>query len=275
MGYVRPRELTEALAFLAEAPATVLAGGTDVFPALGDRPAPGRVLDLTAIAALKGIAQDGGNWRFGAAVTWAEVLRADLPPQFDALKQAARQVGSVQIQTTGTLAGNLCNASPAADGVPVLLALDASVELASTAGTRTLPLAGFIAGPRRTALAPGEIVTAIRVPVLGGEVWSGFGKLGARAYLVISIVSLAGVIRFEADRVVAARLAVGACSPVPVRLPELEAALSGRHRASLVQAVEAAHFAALQPIDDVRATAAYRREAVMALARRMLDGSAP
>lgn len=271
MGFFRPRELTEALAFLAEAPATVLAGGTDVFPALGDSPAPGRVLDLTAVAALKGISRERAGWRFGAAVTWAEILRAGLPPAFDALKQAARQVGSVQIQATGTLAGNLCNASPAADGVPVLLALDAAVELASAAGRRTLPLADFVTGPRRTALAPGEIVTALHVPDLGGEVRSGFEKLGARAYLVISIVSLAVVLRFEAGHVAEARLAVGAASPVPTRLPALEAALTGRPRTAMASAVETAQFAPLQPIDDVRATAAYRRAAVMALARRMLE----
>ena len=130
MSYFRPDDLEAALGYLAEGPAQVLAGGTDVYPALGDRPAPERVLDLTRVAALKGILRDGPTWRIGAGVTWADVLRAGLPPMFDGLKVAARQVGSVQIQTTATLAGNICNASPAADGVPVLLTLDASVEIA-------------------------------------------------------------------------------------------------------------------------------------------------
>lgn len=270
MAYLRPAGLDEALAYLAEGPAQVLAGGTDVFPALGARPAPRRVLDLTAVAALRGIAQDGAGWRIGAGVTWAEVLAADLPAEFDGLKVAARQVGSVQIQTTGTIAGNLCNASPAADGVPVLLALDAAVEIASHGGCRTLPVSEFVTGPRRIALAPGEIVTAIRVPAAAGAGWSGFAKLGARTYLVISIASLAMVLRFAAGRVTAARVAVGACSAVPMRLPALEAALAGRARGDLAGAVAPEHFAGLSPIDDVRATAAYRRAAVEVLARRML-----
>lgn len=272
MGYVRPRELSEALAFLAEGPATLLAGGTDVFPALGDRPAPERVLDLTAVAALRGITRTGGRWRIGAGVTWAEMSRADLPPMFDGLKLAGRQIGSVQIQTTATLAGNLCNASPAADGVPVLLSLDAAVEIAAPSGRREVPLARFVTGPRQTLLAPGEIVTAILVPTVEGRVWSGFEKLGARAYLVISIASVAALVRADGGRVAEARLAVGACSPVPLRLAALEAALVGRPLAGLSACVRPDHFAGLAPIDDVRATAAYRRDAVATLVRRMLDG---
>ena len=129
MSLYRPQALDRALAFLGEGPAAVVAGGTDVFPALGLRPAPARVLDLTAVEGLRGISRAGDGWRIGAATTWTDVVRADLPPLFDALKQAARQVGSIQIQNAGTVAGNLCNASPAADGVPPLLALDAEVEL--------------------------------------------------------------------------------------------------------------------------------------------------
>ena len=150
MAVFRPSALDEALAFLADGPAVVLAGGTDVFPALGDRPAPDRVLDVTAVGAMKGIAREGGEWRIGACVTWRELLGADLPAQFDGLKAAGRQVGSVQIQTTGTIAGNICNASPAADGVPVLLTLDASVVLASASGVRTVPLSGRERGNPRS-----------------------------------------------------------------------------------------------------------------------------
>ncbi len=272
MTVYRPERLEDALGFLAEAPAMVLAGGTDVFPALGDRLAPPRVLDMTGVPDLRGVARDRDHWRIGAGASWSQLIRADLPAQFDALKIAGRQVGSVQIQNTGTVAGNICNASPAADGVPVLLALDASVELASAEGRRVVPLAAFVTGPRRTDLRAGEIVTAILVPHLDGAVWSGFEKLGSRAYLVISIVSLAAVLRFEGDRVAEARVAAGACSPVPLRLPELERDLVGRARGSLGEAVRPDHFAALTPIDDVRATAAYRRDAVATLVLRMLYG---
>lgn len=271
MTVYRPERLEDALGYLAEAPALVLAGGTDVFPALGDRPAPPRVLDLTAVSDLRGITRKADHWRIGAGVTWAEIVAADLPPAFDALKIAGRQVGSVQIQTTATLAGNICNASPAADGVPVLLALEASVELASASGRRVVALADFVTGVRKTALGPGEMVTAILVPGLDGDVRSDFAKLGARAYLVISIASLAGVLRFEGGYVAEARLAVGACSPVPLRLAALERDLVGAPGGRLSTLVRAAHVDTLAPIDDVRATAAYRREAAALLTRRMLD----
>jgi CO/xanthine dehydrogenase FAD-binding subunit len=267
----RPSDLAEALGFLAEAPAALIAGGTDVFPALGVRPAPARVLDLTAIDGLRGISRQGAQWRIGAGTTWADILCADLPPLFDALKEAARQVGSVQIQTTGTVAGNICNASPAADGVPVLIAMEAEVEIASVHGTRRMPLAAFITGPRRTELRPDEIVTALWLPDRTGAV-SRFEKLGGRAYLVISIVSVAVMLRVEAGAVAEARVAVGAASPVPMRLAAVEAVLTGRLLAALPGSVLAEHLAALSPIDDVRATAGYRRAAALVLIRRALMG---
>ncbi|SPH18480.1 Nicotinate dehydrogenase FAD-subunit [Defluviimonas aquaemixtae] len=272
MTVFRPDNLSDALGFLSEAPAVVLAGGTDVFPSLGDRPAPPRVLDVTAVSDIRGIARDGDVWRIGAGVTWSELIRAELPAQFDALKVAGRQVGSVQIQNTGTIAGNICNASPAADGVPVLLALDASVELASAGGRRVVPLSEFVTGNRRTLRRPDEIVTAVHVPRMEGQVWSAFEKLGSRAYLVISIVSLAMVLRFDGRVVADARIAAGACSEVPMRLAALEGDLVGQEAAALGQVVRPEHFGGLKPIGDVRGTAAYRRVAVGTLAIRMLDG---
>ena len=271
MSLYRPNALDRALAFLGEGPAAVVAGGTDVFPALGLRPAPARVLDLSAVEGLRGIARAGDGWRIGAATTWTDVVRADLPPLFDALKQAARQVGSVQIQNTGTVAGNICNASPAADGVPVLITMEAEVELASVHGTRRIPLSDFITGPRKTDLREGEIVTALYLPHRDGA-RSAFGKLGSRAYLVISIVSVAVILWTEGRIVSGARVAVGAASPVPMRLPDVEAALVGRALSDLPGAVLANHLAALTPIDDVRATAAYRREAALVMIRRALEG---
>lgn len=269
MTVLRPHDLDEALAHLAAAPALLVGGGTDVFPALGTRPAPARVLDLSAIAALRGIARQDGAWHIGAGTTWTDIVRADLPPLFDALKAAARQVGSVQIQTTGTVAGNLCNASPAADGVPVLIAMEAEVELASAAGIRRMPLQDFITGPRRTELRPGEIVTGLVVPDRPGAV-ARFAKLGSRSYLVISIVSVAVILWTEGGIVSGARIVVGAASPVPMRLPEAAAALTGRALPDLPDAVLPAHLAVLSPIDDVRATAGYRRDAALVLIRRAL-----
>lgn len=269
MTVLRPTNLDEALAELAAAPAALIAGGTDMFPALGDRQAPSRVMDLGAIDGLRGISRNGADWRIGAGTTWTDIVRADLPPLFDALKQAARQVGSVQIQNTGTVAGNICNASPAADGVPVLIAMEAEVELASANGTRRMPLADFIKGPRKTDLRAGEIVTALFLPDRQYAV-SRFEKLGSRSYLVISIVSAAVILWAEGRIVTGARVAVGAASPVPMRLPEAEAALKGRALSDLAGAVLPHHLSALTPIDDVRATGDYRREAALVLIRRAL-----
>ncbi len=268
--YLRPLRLEEALAALTR-PHTVLAGGTDFYPARVGRAIAEDVLDIGAIAALRGISADAGGWRLGATTTWSELVEADLPPLFDGLKQAAREVGGRQIQNAGTLAGNLCNASPAADGVPGLLALGAEVEIASHAATRRLPLEQFIIGPRRTDLRPGELVVALHVARPAHRAQSAFLKLGARRYLVISIAMAAATLEVADGRVVAARVAVGACSPVAQRLPALEAALLGAPLdGHLSERVDPAHLAPLSPIDDVRGTAEYRHEAALVLLRRLL-----
>ncbi|WP_431269529.1 FAD binding domain-containing protein [Dankookia sp. P2] len=279
--YRRPTRLEEALALLAAAPAPplLLAGGTDIYPARAAaeawmRPVDRPLLDLSALPELAGIEDRGDHHRIGALVTWAALRDADLPPWFDALRQAAAQVGGAQVQNRATLVGNLCNASPAADGVPPLLALDAAIELASLSGTRRLLLAGFLRGNRQTALAPGEIATAVLVPKAAPGAVARFEKLGARAYLVISIVMVAAVIEAAAGRITRARIAIGACSPVAQRLPGLEAALAGLPLAQASAVPEPAHLAALSPIDDVRATAAYRRQAALVLLRRALSPAA-
>jgi CO/xanthine dehydrogenase FAD-binding subunit len=204
------------------------------------------------------------------------IAEAVLPPAFDGLKAAAREVGSVQIQNRGTIAGNLCNASPAADGVPPLLALDARVEIASEAERRELPLSAFITGYRRTALGPGQIVTAVIVPKPSQHARSAFVKLGARRYLVISILMAAAVLeRDEQGAIRHAAIAVGAASPVAQRLSPLEAALRGLPAGERPSVhVRAEHLAVLSPIDDVRATADYRREAALAVVGEALDRAA-
>ena len=273
--YFRPSRLDEALTVLARpsAPPLVLAGGTDLYPGRVGRPIDEDVLDLSAIAALRGIATGDAGWRLGATTTWSEVAEADLPPLFAGLQAAAREVGGRQIQNAGTLAGNLCNASPAADGVPALLALDAAVEIAGP-NPRRLPLRAFLLGPRRTALAPGELVVALHVPRPARPAEGAFVKLGARRYLVISIAMASAVLEFDGDTVAAARVAVGACSAVAERLPALEAALAGRPRGRLAAVVSESQLAPLSPIDDVRGSAGYRREAVVALLQRLLAGFA-
>lgn len=273
--YAKPATLDEALALLGSDAWRILAGGTDFYPALGAKPLRENILDLNGISGLRGIVEMQDHWRIGARATWSDVLRFPFPPAFDALKQAAREVGSVQIQNVASLAGNLCNASPAADGVPALLVLDAEVEIRSVAGARILPLCDFILGNRRTALAAGEMVTAIRVPKASTAGAAAFVKLGARRYLVISIAMAAARLLIENDRVTDASVAVGACSAVAVRLAHVEAALCGRVAdIALAEVVRSASFDELAPIDDVRGTADYRHGAAREIVARAVLASA-
>lgn len=271
-GYAQPTSLAEAVTLLGDGGWTVLAGGTDVYPALGENPLTSPVMDISRLGDLRGIAPapDGGI-RIGALTTWTDIVRASLPPAFRALQQAAREVGSVQIQNRATIAGNLCNASPAADGVPPLLALDARVELASRSGNRTLPLSDFIQGNRKTARDSGELLTFIHVPAAGLQGNSAFFKLGSRRYLVISIAMIAARLAADGNGIITgAAVAVGACSAVAQRLPALESALIGQNMQAAAGIAAPQHLAALSPIDDVRAPAGYRMDAALEGVRRAL-----
>ena len=277
MLYHRPATLQEALAIRAAGDVMVLAGGTDVYPAKAARSAWGNmrhkdVLDISRLTELRGIADAGPHWRIGALTTWSELIAAELPAMFNGLKLAAKEVGGAQIQNRGTIAGNLCTASPAGDGLPNLLALDAEIELGSAGGTRRVPIREFLTGYRQTACRADELVTAILVPKpQAASVRSHFLKLGARRYLVISIAMVAGVVEIGADgRISAARLAVGACSAVPQRLTTLEATLVGAAPAATPGLASAEHVAHLTPIDDIRASADYRRHAALTLVRDLL-----
>lgn len=272
---IRPATLAEAAHHLATRDYTILSGGTDVFPALVDKPPPPAMLDLSRLGDIRGITTQDGTIRIGGATTWSEIIDAPLPRACDALKEAAREVGSVQIQNRGTIAGNLCNASPAADGVPPLLTLEAEVELVSSRGVLRLPLADFILGNRRTARAPDEILAAIILPEPRANARSAFVKLGARRYLVISIVMVAVVVEYEPDDTIGdARIAVGSASVVATRLPKLEARLRGcKVDANLANTITSEELAPLAPIDDVRATAGYRLSAVPELIARALSAA--
>lgn len=271
--YVRPASLDDALKALARPGARILSGGTDFYPALGERPATGAIVDISAVWELSGITIGPSEVRIGARATWTEILRNDLPRAFDALKAAAREVGSIQIQNTGTVAGNLCNASPAADGVPPLLVLDAEVEIrAAGRAPYRVPLSQFIVDYRKTALQPGEMVSAIVVPrTIEGP--SAFLKLGARRYLVISIAMVAAILEKGRDgRIAKARIAVGSCSAVARRMRDAEAALIGASAKSGVSGrITEKQLIGLTPIDDVRATAAYRSDAVLTLIHRAVE----
>lgn len=272
MHYERPNQLSDALALLASDRWDILSGGTDYYPGLGDRPPRTPVLDISAIDDLRCISLEDEYWRIGALATWSDVLRADLPPAFDGLKLAAREVGSIQIQNRATVVGNICNASPAADGVPPLLTLDAVVELASAEGSRCLALSEFILGNRETALEPAEMVTGLLIPRSSTTGVSSFLKLGARKYLVISISMVAVRLVAVDGHISEAAICVGACSVVARRLSALEQTLEGRALSDdLSGLVTPEAIAGLTPIDDVRATADYRTDAAAELVRRALD----
>ena len=274
--YAKPTTVDEALALLGEGAWRILAGGTDFYPAQGAKPFRDNVLDINGLAALRGIAETDDHFVIGARTTWTDLIHHPLPPAFDALKQAAREVGSPQIQNVASVAGNLCNASPAADGVPGLLVLDAEVELRSAIATRHLPLPDFILGNRRTALQPGEMVTAIRVPKPAAGT-SAFVKLGARRYLVISIAMVAARLVVDNGTIAEAAIAVGSCSAVARRLAGVEAALLGLPAdGGLAGAIQSAPMTELSPIADVRGSAEYRLDAVREIvARAVLTAAGP
>jgi CO/xanthine dehydrogenase FAD-binding subunit len=270
--YLRPERLDEALVALAEGPRTLLAGGTDVYPARVGRYVDEDVLDVSALPSMRAISIDDGVVRIPALATWTDLVRASLPPAFDGLRTAARAIGGIQIQNRGTVVGNLCNASPAADGSPNLLALDARVELQSVRGRREVPVGSFVVGNRRTLREADELVSAVLVPLPDDRARSTFLKLGSRAYLVISIAMVAGVLSIDEDgRIAEARIVVGACSEVPQRIGAAEARLVGEVASpALASTIEPADLDLLSPIDDVRGTAAYRRDAALTLVRRAI-----
>lgn len=273
MAYHRPSDLGDALRILALREPRVLAGGTDIYPALSQQTLAGDTLDITAISELSGIQHGPDGWRIGATTTWSDLAQAHLPPAFAALQQAATQVGAIQVQNSATIAGNLCNASPAADGIPPLLILNAQVELKSQRGTRHVPLHAFLRGLRQVNLASDELLTAVFIPnsALG---YSAFEKLGARKYLVISICMVAVRLQVSDRTIRDIAISVGACSPVACRLSELEQILLGQSVGpankwgEVIKTQVEKH---LSPIADIRADAPYRSSAATELILRALD----
>ena len=275
-----PRSLDDALAELAADPsATVVAGGTDVLVECTYRHRrPERLVSLRRVEELRGWSVDGGEVVLGARTTYAELLEPTLAALVPALAQAARTVGSPQIRSTGTVGGNLATASPAGDALPPLVALDATIEVASTGGRRTLPIGELLVGPKRNGLEPGELVVAVRLPVAAGP--QEFLKVGVRNAMVIAIASCALVVDVAARRL---GCALGSVGPVPMRSPEAEAWAAGEidwaSGAPVAPAVAAGFgermAAVARPIDDHRATADYRRHAVGVLARRALERAVP
>ncbi len=265
--YARPSDLDEALGLAARGH-RVLAGGTDLYPRAGWELA-GDVVDITSVRDLQGLSFDDGL-RIGACTTWSAIAETSLPPALHGLQQAARQVGGRQVQNAGTIGGNICNASPAADGIPPLLALSAEAEIAGPGGTRRVALEKCLIGPRRLALMPGEILVALHIPAASLEGRSAFAKLGTRSHLVISIAMVALHVRAKEGLVTQVGAAVGACGPTARRLSRFEASLLGQPLAK-IEVDPGLIRPDLSPIDDIRASAGYRAGAAVTLMRRLCE----
>jgi CO/xanthine dehydrogenase FAD-binding subunit len=278
MDFLQPRSLEEALELKAARPeAMPIAGGTDVMVELNfDRARPPAVMDLGQVPELEGFQLQDGRLRLGARLTYTQAvdLLGELLP---GLAIASRTVGSPQIRNRGTIGGNLGSASPAGDALPPLLAGGAEVEVASARGGRRLPIAEFLTGPKRSALAPDELIRAVHVPRAGGP--QQFAKVGTRNAMVIAVCSFALCLEPRARRV---GTGIGSAGPTPLTAAEAERFLEGEleagglweSRAALGDGILARFgelaAAAARPIDDVRGSAAYRVHALAVLARRTL-----
>jgi len=278
---VSPRVLAEAYAILADAPARPIAGGTDLMVALagelGDP--PDRILDLWRLDELRGIALEGDAISLGALTTFTEIRRSALCREhLPVLVEAAATIGAIQIQNRGTLGGNVANASPAGDTLPVLLAADASFVLGSVRGERVVPADAFWPAYRVTALAPDELLVRIRIPLLAGREMR-FRKVGTRRAQSISKVVIAlgwrdampGAPLATAAPWTAVRLALGSVAATPIRARATEAAIEGRPPTPETADRAAEALAAeLHPIDDVRSTAGYRRIVAARVLHRLI-----
>ncbi len=272
-GYVRPASLAEAVAARAAHPDwIVLAGGTDLMVEAPQRPVPAGIIDLWAMPELRGIARDGDAIRIGAGTSWLEVM-VDPLITVDApvLAAAAREIGALQIQTRGTIGGNVVTSSPVGDSLPALLALDAELELASPRGARTVAYADFATSYRKTLLAADELVAAIRLPRPPPGTWQGWRKVGTRRAQSISKVMAAALITKVDGVITRARFGLGAVADRPIRALAAEAAAIGRpaDRATAALVADAA-VAAITPITDVRSTAGYRLGVVRGLVMRFV-----
>ncbi|HYG57307.1 MAG TPA: xanthine dehydrogenase family protein subunit M [Symbiobacteriaceae bacterium] len=270
--YLRPNDLTEALALLQQhgEAAMPLAGGTNCMPDFrSGRAQPELVVDISRLP-LRYLRSENGWVRVGALTTVTELLRQpDLKQTAPVVASAAENFAGHLVRNRATVAGNLCDASPAADLVPPLLTVGAEVTLASAAGSRTVPLCEFVLGVRKTARRPDELVTEVAFPAVSPAARSSYFKFALREAMAISVVSGAVVLEFDGDLCTSARIALGAVAPTPVRAASVEAQLVGRPITEAVAAAAAAQVGSdISPISDVRATADYRAWVAEAMVRR-------
>jgi xanthine dehydrogenase small subunit len=268
-----PRTLSEAYGILATGPHRPIAGGTDVMVQITGElgPPPDRMIDLWRLAELRGIAANGQVVTLGALTTYTEIRQSALcRERLPALVEAAATIGAAQIQNRGTLGGNVANASPAGDTLPVLLAMDAEMVVGGPRGERTIAASEFWVAYRETALEPDEIVLRIRIPITAGREVR-FRKIGTRRAQAISKVVMALAWRERGGTWSDVRLALGSVADRPIRARTTEAVLEGAAPTSETAARAAETLTAeIQPIDDVRSTADYRRAVAARVLHRLL-----
>jgi carbon-monoxide dehydrogenase medium subunit len=276
--YFDPASVEEAVALLRQHAGSVkvLAGGTDLFLRMHRRLVmPDVVVDLKRIAALADLSySDQDGLRIGATVTHSEVAEhAAVRQHYGALVTAANWVGSLQTRHRGTVVGNLCNASPAADTAPALLSYGAVVSIAGPDGQREVPLEAFFQGPGRTALGPAEIVTALRLPPPQGRRGWGYARR-TRTMIDIALVSACVVMQANNGVCDEVRVSLGAVGPTPLRATRAEAVLRGQPpSAALLAAASRLSAEESRPISDVRCSAAYRKDMVEVLSKRCLEAA--
>ncbi len=272
--YVVPQSVGEAVEALSESPeARVIAGGTDLMVGMREgHVRPTRLVDITRIQELSGISTQNGSLRIGAATKIDEILHhPTVRSEYPALVDAGQLLGGWQIQNMATLAGNLCNASPAAEMSGPLLVLDAEVEVMGPSGERRIPLGEFWTGPGKTVLEPAEILTTIVIPGKVSGRLSAYQRVDIRHSVDIALVSSAVGVELSEGKVQLARIALGAVAPTVIRVTAAEAYLQGRTLSEeVLDKVEDLAKAAAMPISDVRASAEYRSAMAGVLARRVL-----
>jgi CO/xanthine dehydrogenase FAD-binding subunit len=279
--YHRPETIEEALSLLKDTSAAAIpySGGTDVLPrwSRGLAPKPEAIVDLKHVRDLRGISGENGEIRIGACMLMSEIAGDSMIQEaLPVLAEAANRIACPQIRNRATLGGNLCNASPAADGAIPLILADAVLEVASLEGEgaamRDISIHDFFQGPGSTALAPGEILVRIRFTPMTPDSFAAWDKFGTRPSMEIAVASVGVGLRLEGGKVTHARVGYGSVAPIPLRGRKAEAALEGNPLdGDTIEKCAAMAGEEISPITDVRASEAYRREIVRVMLRRMLE----
>jgi carbon-monoxide dehydrogenase medium subunit len=277
--YFQPVSFEEALQALQEfqEDSRIIAGGTDLIPQMRQEARVKALVDITRIPGMNEIHHDHGTIRIGASVTHSQILRSRfIREKIPCLWEAVSQIGSPQIRNIGTLGGNICNASPAADAVPPLLILEGTATITGRKGERSIPLGSFFTGPGQTVLGPSEILKEISIPEYSGHLCTAYLKLGRRTGVDLALVNVAVLLGMERDAKTcrSARICLGSVASTAIRAEKTEALLiGGRLDESLIREAGLSAARECRPISDVRGSAEYRRQMVGSLVERAIRQS--